>query len=447
MKTLITMILIMTTLGSFSLADWEAQDVGFPENMQVAAYSAVDENIIWAVGGKTGLDNPPFQGISRSTDGGGNWAFSTINADGLDLTEYITVDVFALSDSIAWALLANDIVVPHRGRVLKTIDAGDTWVHQSDAYPDIAGLHNGPDFIHFFDENDGITAGDLEEMYITSDGGESWSKVPDSNYPPILDNEDPYNGSYCTAGESSLWFGSNSGRVFGTSDRGNTWIATDVGLGTDFIWASFEDEMTGLATAFMNTQVSRTTDGGATWTILEHQLPTNAILSYVVGTESTYMYGSASIPDFLGTDPGTGFTSDYFASTFDNTSLSLLPARWANAETGWAGAMDNNIYKWVVEPTGVDEPYQRPTLMQLSQNFPNPFNPTTSIQYRLETAGHVSLDIFNLQGALIASLVDSPKSEGSHRISFDASQMTSGTYIYRLSSKGESISHKMLLLK
>ena len=344
-------ILIFT---SFSLGAWENQDVGFPEDIQVSAISVVDDNIVWAVGGRA-LSSPFFQGISMTMDGGESWENSTITVSGIDLTEYITVDVFALSDSLAWVVMAYDTVLPHKGLIVKTVDSGATWVAQSSAYPDTLGLHNGPDFIHFFDENNGITVGDLEEMYSSSDGGDNWTKIPLSNYPAILDNEDPYNASYCTMGDSSLAFGTNAGRVFRTSDLGASWIASNVGLGQTFIWTTFQDEMIGLATApVVGTAIAKTVDGGITWTTLSSALPTNAILSHQKGTESTYMYGSSAIPFFIGSDPGTGFTSDFGNTWYDQDDVSRLPTMWSDSTTGWSGGLDNLIHKWNEVPESSD---------------------------------------------------------------------------------------------
>ncbi len=351
-------IVLILILSSFSFGEWIAQDVGFPEEIQVFRISPVSNHTAWVIGGRS-LDNPFFQGISRTTDGGESWEYSTITVPGMDLTQYITTHVFALSDSMAWVVMAYDAGVPHRGRIVKTVDAGATWVAQLSAYPDQPGIHNGPDFIHFFDENDGITVGDLEEMYITSDGGDNWTKVPASNYPPIMDMEDPYNGSYTFMGDSSIAFGTNAGRVFRSSDRGATWIASSIGMGVTHVWTTFQDEMVGLATApLAGRQIAKTIDGGLTWTTLPHELPVNSILSYQNGTDSTYMYASSGMPAFMGSEPGTGFTSDFGNSWQCQTNDSHHPLAWAPRAlgiftplpVGWAGSTDNLVHKFVPRP-------------------------------------------------------------------------------------------------
>ncbi len=88
-----------------------------------------------------------------------------------------------------------------------------------------------------------------------------------------------------------------------------------------------------------------------------------------------------------------------------------------------------------------------PDNFTLSQNYPNPFNPTTTIQYDLPESGYCSLKVYNSLGQEVASLVDGNKSAGSYNVNFDASNLASGIYIYRLSGSNVNLIRKMLLLK
>jgi hypothetical protein len=96
--------------------------------------------------------------------------------------------------------------------------------------------------------------------------------------------------------------------------------------------------------------------------------------------------------------------------------------------------------------TAVDNP-ATPVDFALSQNVPNPFNPTTEISYTLANAGQVSLKVYNLAGERVATLVDGPKGAGHHSVSFDGSQLSSGVYFYTLDAAGRTESRKMLLTK
>lgn len=88
-----------------------------------------------------------------------------------------------------------------------------------------------------------------------------------------------------------------------------------------------------------------------------------------------------------------------------------------------------------------------PDRLTLSQNAPNPFNPTTSIRFALPSAGATTLTIFNIAGQRVATLVDGPLSAGFHTITWDARDYASGVYLYRLTSGDHSESRKMILLK
>jgi hypothetical protein len=83
----------------------------------------------------------------------------------------------------------------------------------------------------------------------------------------------------------------------------------------------------------------------------------------------------------------------------------------------------------------------------LKQNYPNPFNPTTTIGFDLKDAGNVSIEIFNTLGQKVATVLNQKMAAGTHEVQFDASDLTSGVYIYRLNANGTSLSRKMMLLK
>jgi hypothetical protein len=87
------------------------------------------------------------------------------------------------------------------------------------------------------------------------------------------------------------------------------------------------------------------------------------------------------------------------------------------------------------------------TEYQLSQNYPNPFNPSTQIQYALPEATQVTLEVFNSVGQKVMELVNGQKSVGYHTATFDASGLSSGVYLYKLTTPSFTETKKMLLIK
>ncbi|UCH64705.1 MAG: T9SS type A sorting domain-containing protein, partial [Ignavibacterium sp.] len=88
-----------------------------------------------------------------------------------------------------------------------------------------------------------------------------------------------------------------------------------------------------------------------------------------------------------------------------------------------------------------------PLEFALEQNFPNPFNPSTVIKYSIPHDGFVTLDVFNLLGEKVASLVNGIQKAGRYEINFDASNLASGIYVYNLKSGNFSSVRKMLLMR
>jgi hypothetical protein len=88
-----------------------------------------------------------------------------------------------------------------------------------------------------------------------------------------------------------------------------------------------------------------------------------------------------------------------------------------------------------------------PDDFSLSQNFPNPFNPSTIISYRIINPSKVILNIYDLLGRKIRTLVNEYKSPGHYSVSFNALNLSSGIYIYQLASGDKIAVKKMLLLK
>ena len=88
-----------------------------------------------------------------------------------------------------------------------------------------------------------------------------------------------------------------------------------------------------------------------------------------------------------------------------------------------------------------------PELTKLHQNYPNPFNPKTTINYELPITNEIELSIYNLLGKKVATLVSEKQPAGRYQVEWDASQLASGVYFYRLDSGKFSDIKKMVLIK
>jgi hypothetical protein len=97
--------------------------------------------------------------------------------------------------------------------------------------------------------------------------------------------------------------------------------------------------------------------------------------------------------------------------------------------------------------TDVQSTDQTPNSFSLKQNYPNPFNPSTRIQYQVASNSQVTLKVYDLLGNELAVLVDEFKPAGSHEVEFNASELSSGIYLYKLQAGNFIETKKLMLLK
>ncbi|MGH1362162.1 MAG: T9SS type A sorting domain-containing protein [Calditrichia bacterium] len=101
-----------------------------------------------------------------------------------------------------------------------------------------------------------------------------------------------------------------------------------------------------------------------------------------------------------------------------------------------------------MSPLGIEDLISvAPQEFVLAQNFPNPFNPSTTISYQIPARFHVKVKVYDLLGREVYVLVNDLKEAGTHQISFDASNFASGVYYYRLEAGDIVKTQKMMLLK
>lgn len=159
--------------------------------------------------------------------------------------------------------------------------------------------------------------------------------------------------------------------------------------------------------------------------------------------------GGGFDPQFiLDVELGTDMATFEEVITLDSTYAQMkfgFEMGGSNADVAIANVM---LMETDEEPTSIEgTDSEIPHAITLSQNYPNPFNPTTSIDFTLPNTADVTLAVYNMVGQRVATLANGMHSAGTHSVQFDAANLASGMYMYRLQSGNFTITNKMLLIK
>ena len=211
---------------------------------------------------------------------------------------------------------------------------------------------------------------------------------------------------------------------------------------------------------------------GTTWLQEDKLLPTDAAegdqFGRSVSISGDYVVVGAVFHDDNGTESGSAYLFKRSGTSWSQEAILLASDGAAYDEFGLrvsisgdyavVGAQNHDdngtesgsayVYNGFTLPVGVEsEIGGLPTEFTLSQNYPNPFNPVTVIGYALPIRSDVKLTIYNLRGEEVALLINGTVSAGNHRVIWDASNMASGVYIYKLIAGDFVQTRKMVLLK
>lgn len=154
-------------------------------------------------------------------------------------------------------------------------------------------------------------------------------------------------------------------------------------------------------------------------------------------------------PDFIVIDTVNANVAEYTDTSVSNYASYVYKMYAYNADTT---SEYSDVAIVDIQFTGVEDEELLPTEYSVSQNFPNPFNPSTSIKFALPEASKVTLKIFNLLGQEVSTLVNQNYDAGRYEVQFNAQSIASGIYIYSISAEGINgnrfiESKKMTLLK
>jgi hypothetical protein len=147
-----------------------------------------------------------------------------------------------------------------------------------------------------------------------------------------------------------------------------------------------------------------------------------------------------------GGDNESGYGLNHLENIDDSNPTYTLSTQFGSINPNFYDAWDYTNRRPVVT-VSVDDVNAIPAEFSLSQNYPNPFNPATSISFALPVESQVSLKIFNVLGQEVATVVDGVMKAGRHTVSFNASKLASGVYLYQMKTGSFTSLKKMLLTK
>jgi photosystem II stability/assembly factor-like uncharacterized protein len=399
MKNYLLFIPALLLSGAINAQSWTGQATGFTTaGRGVVDVCAVDANVVWIAAYDGSVASaPPIQEFSKTTDGGTTWTPGTISAP----TNYALTGICAIDASTAWTIFF-DNTAGTGGGIFKTTDGGTTWTQQG--VGTIFDANSFPDIVYFANSTLGFAVGDPNggyfEIYTTTDGGTTWTRTPQANIPaPSAADEYGYTNLYDVIG-TTIWFGTNKGRVFKSTDGGLNWTVSTTGLGdmNDLVMIDANNGLAVFGTAMM-----KTTDGGATWTAVNPVGPFHASdIESVPGT-SVYVSTGAATGDF-----GSSYSMDAGATWIKIDSGATAAEQhtaqgWINSSTGWCGgfstsATADGIFKYAGAGLGVPALNRDNARLRV---YPNPSNGQFTVQIGGAETEDAVVSIVDLVGSTV----------------------------------------------
>jgi len=306
----------------------------------------------------------------------------------------------------------------------RSTDNGVTWAPPVSGNPSFGVTSIAGNSIVLF-----AAAGGLHK---STDQGINWSQVPVGWFP------------YCLANTgNSILAGTNNG-IYRSTNDGSSWDASTGLPGFTGIRLFAIVGSTIFGAKDLTAGIYRSTDDGVSWSALPN-IPgvTNSALYFLVSGSNLFVtFENQGI--YVTQNLGTSWTK-----VSAGLPQSFFYSLAANNNYLFAGTEGNSVWRRPLsEVTGLNElTYNTPQEFYLSQNFPNPFNPSTKIKWQSPVTGHQTLIVYDVLGNEVATLVNEEKPAGYYEVEFDASRLSSGIYFYKLTAGSFTATMKMILIK
>jgi photosystem II stability/assembly factor-like uncharacterized protein len=344
--------------------------------------------------------------------------------------------------------------------VLKTTDAGNSWIKVY--YDTNQNVQKHFSTITFSDQNTGYVGGGLyasgqNYLFKTTDGGNNWTEI---SYEHL-------------SFQYSMKFQNNSegvsvlfSKILKTANGGSVWTEiASLGILSDLF---FVNNLTGYvcggeplfdgSDGSGRSLIMKTTNAGNNWqnvfyrdgeqyNVLSSVYFTDINTGYSVG--SSYYFPTGGTLSIILKTTNQGANWGFQASP---PGSSLLSIEFLNNSTGFAVGIYGTILKTTDGGgeiiSGINSySNEIPDGYALYQNYPNPFNPSTIIKYEIPNKQQVSIKIYNVLGNEIESLINEVQSAGIYEVTWNAANLPSGIYYYKIHTENYSNSKKMLLVK
>ena len=299
--------------------------------------------------------------------------------------------------------------------------------------------------------NNSILYAGYDTIYKTTDRGNSWRRISQSF------GSNKIRSLAIAPSDTNVLYASDPANMYKTTNGGATnWTSVDSPADTSYymtyIAVKHNDKNTLWITlgAYVDTmKVFESTNGGGNWTNISAGLPNLPIMSIV-----QYKSVSDRVVLYAGTDRGV-YVKDGnnnwapFSNGLPNVIVTELDIYYNSAgDKLRAGTYGRGLWETNISATGIQNiSSEIPFEYSLGQNFPNPFNPVTRINFQIPVKGNVSLKVYNQLGQEVAVLADKFMSVGYYSADFDASKLSSGVYFYRLITGSYYATKKMVLIR
>lgn len=188
------------------------------------------------------------------------------------------------------------------------------------------------------------------------------------------------------------------------------------------------------------------TDGVANWTPRNSGIETT-YADDIDGVDSTLTLAAWGTGVFISEDLGFNWTD--VTGNLPNAYPQCIGIFGGYVYVGIIASGSDGLYRMPLPgtPVAIEGEEELPAGYVLKQNYPNPFNPSTKISFELPEQSDVKLEIYDVLGRKVVTLVNELLNAGSHNQTWDASSFPSGTYFYKLETENFSTTKKMLILK